>query len=124
MSTIALAADGPHTMAPRTRLRITRRGRRVLAALAALPVTASIGAAVLLGGGAAIGSDEPGAPAGTFAEVTVMPGETLWSIAQRIAPQADPREVVSEIVSLNQLQSSAVDAGQSLSLPAAYSTGR
>ena len=50
-----------------------------------------------------------------------MPGDSLWSIAQKIAPQQDPRDVVEEISSLNQLQTSAVDAGQKLSLPAAYS---
>ncbi|WP_156760408.1 LysM peptidoglycan-binding domain-containing protein [Microbacterium karelineae] len=123
MSTVTLAAPATHIPTMRTRLRITRRGRRVLASLAAVPVVAALGIAIL-GGGSALGSDEQGAPAGTFASLTVMPGDSLWTIAQQVAPQSDPRDVVAEIVSLNQLQSSLVAAGQTISLPAEYSEGR
>ncbi|WP_110590357.1 LysM peptidoglycan-binding domain-containing protein [Microbacterium suaedae] len=123
MSTVTLAAPASHITTKRTRLRITRRGRRVLASFAAVPVVAALGVAIL-GGGAALGSNEEGAPAGTFATVTVMPGDSLWSIAQRVAPQEDPRDVVAAIVSLNQLQGSLVAAGQSISLPAEYSNAR
>jgi hypothetical protein len=31
--------------------------------------------------------------------VTVQPGDTLWSIAHRLAPSADTRQVVDELVS-------------------------
>ncbi|WP_221585649.1 LysM peptidoglycan-binding domain-containing protein [Microbacterium sp. G2-8] len=121
MSTVALTA--PAVRMTSTRLRITRRGRRVLASLAAMPLAVGIAAAVL-GGGSAIGSDEPGAPAGTFGSVTVMSGESLWSVAERVAPGVDPRDVVDEIVALNQLPGALVEAGQTLALPAVYSGGR
>jgi hypothetical protein len=106
-----------------TRLRLTVRGRRVLAALAALPAVIALVAAVL-GGGAALASRDAGAPAGSFSTVTVAGGESLWTIAEEIAPGHDPRDVVDEIVRLNALDSVVVQAGQSLSIPAAYDTGR
>ncbi|WP_345752840.1 LysM peptidoglycan-binding domain-containing protein [Microbacterium rhizophilus] len=105
-----------------TRLRLTRRGRRVLAAIAAAPVAAGLALAIVSGGGA-LASRDAGAPAGTFDSVTVMPGESLWSIAEEVAPAADPRDVVDAIIALNQLPSSAVAAGERLAIPAEYSAG-
>jgi len=49
--------------------------------------------------------------------VVVQQGENLWEIARRIAPSADPRQVVTEIRSLNGLGSSPVIAGQSVAVP-------
>ncbi|MGP3535199.1 LysM peptidoglycan-binding domain-containing protein [Microbacterium sp. RD1] len=109
--------------APTIRLRLTARGRRVLAGLAALPAVVAIVMAVL-GGGAALASGDAGAPAGTFAELTVMSGESLWSIAQDVAPDADPREVVDAITRLNALESATVSAGQRLAIPAEYAPAR
>lgn len=104
----------------RTRLRLTVRGRRVLATVAATPAIAALAVAMLSGGGA-LASGDAGAAAGSFETVTVLPGESLWTIAQDIAPESDPRDVIHEIVTLNALPSSAVDAGQSLAIPVAYS---
>lgn len=114
MATIALTA-------PRTRLRLTTRGRRVFAALAALPIVIAVVIAVL-SGGTAVASREDGAPSGTYAEVTVMAGESLWSIAERIAPTTDPRDVVADIARLNALSGGAVMAGQRLAIPTQYDT--
>jgi hypothetical protein len=102
-----------------TRLRLTVRGRRVLAALAALPVVVALTAAVL-GGGAALASRDTGAPAGTFDTVTVAPGESLWTIAEDVAPERDPRDVVDQIVRLNALDDVELQAGQQLAIPAEY----
>ena len=106
-----------------TRLRLTVRGRRVLAALAALPAVLALSVAVL-GGGAALASRDAGAPAGSFTTVTVAAGESLWTIAEEIAPGHDPRDVVDQIVRLNALDSVVLQAGQSLSIPAIYDSGR
>lgn len=105
---------------PTTRLRLTVRGRRALAAVTALPIAVVVAFAVT-SGGSALASREEGAAAGSFAEVTVMAGESLWSIAQDVAPAADPRDVVDEIVRLNALEGVTVSAGQRLSIPAEYS---
>ncbi|GAA4779581.1 LysM peptidoglycan-binding domain-containing protein [Microbacterium gilvum] len=105
----------------RTRLRLTARGRRVVAALAAAPVVTAIGLGVLNGGGA-LGSSDAGVPAGGFETVTVLAGDTLWGIAEEIAPDADPRDVVDAIVRLNRLDGGGVDAGAEIAIPAAYAS--
>jgi Tfp pilus assembly protein FimV len=105
--------------APATRLRLTARGRRVLAGVAALPAVIAIVIAAL-SGGAALASRDEGAPAGSFTEITVMSGESLWSIAQEVAPAADPRDVVDAIARHNALDGATVSAGQRLAIPAEY----
>jgi len=114
MSTIAFgtaAIAQPH-------LRITRRGRAVLTLLIAIPL--AIGAAVTGVGaiGAAAGTH---GSAATYQYLTVEPGESLWQVAQSVAPTADPREVVADILSLNNLSSGDVQSGQRLAIPAQYS---
>jgi hypothetical protein len=101
----------------RTRLRITRRGRAVVAALVAVPLVVVAGALVLNGGGA-VASDTTGVT--EFQHVTVDGGETLWQVASEIDPDADPRDVIADLVSLNNLPSAEVSAGQSLAVPAQY----
>ncbi|RLK53018.1 LysM peptidoglycan-binding domain-containing protein [Microbacterium telephonicum] len=125
MTTIDIAAPALHVRpaVPTTRLRLTVRGRRVIAVLASLPAVIALALAIL-SGGSAIASHDAGAPAGTFATVTVVPGDTLWSIAGDIAPDADPRDVVDQIVTLNALPTGDVIPGQSLSIPVEYSAGR
>ncbi|MEN2737859.1 LysM peptidoglycan-binding domain-containing protein [Microbacterium sp. X-17] len=108
---------------PATRLRLTARGRRVLAALVAAPLAIALGFAILAGGNA-LASRDGGAPAGSFATVTVGAGQSLWSIAEEVAPQADPRDVVDAIVRLNALGGTQVAPGQQLSIPAEYSAAR
>lgn len=108
-------------LAPRTRLRLTVRGRRVLAALAAVPVVAGLAVAIL-GGGTALASREDGAPAGSFETVTVLSGESLWGIAQQIAPGHDPRDVVDAIAHLNRIDAGRIVAGQELAIPSEYTS--
>lgn len=120
MSTIAVnmhRAAPPRQLVMRSRLRITRRGRALLAALVTAPMVAAIVFVGLSGGLASAGSH----PAATnFRHVTVEQGQSLWQIAQQLAPNTDPRQVISEIVDLNQLQSSVVSPGESLAIPAHF----
>jgi hypothetical protein len=115
-------ADSGHataTVAPRTRLRLTRRGRVVFTTLAALPIViGSIAVAVNGGVAAAEGTATVGATA--FEYITIESGQSLWQLAESIAPAQDPRDVISDIVNLNQLPSEAVQPGQRLALPAGY----
>jgi hypothetical protein len=101
---------------PKTRLRITKRGRRVLTAAVALPLVIGALVAALNSGGAV--ADAEGA-SNDFTYVTMAQGESLWQLAQEIAPNSDPRDVVAEIVSLNQLHGE-VQAGQKIAIPAGY----
>lgn len=96
-------------------LRMTARGRRVLLALAATPLV--IAALVMaLNGGMATATDSS-AP---VQYVTVQSGQSLWSLAQQIAPHADPRDVVADIASYNGLADSSVQVGERLAVPSKY----
>jgi hypothetical protein len=107
------ARTQPVRTRPAGPVRLTRRGRLV----ATLVLLAGfLAGGVLLAGGLASAGTEPGAAA-TAERVTVAPGETLWGIAEREAPGTDPRDTVAEILELNHLQSSAVEAGSVLLLP-------
>jgi predicted Zn-dependent protease len=113
----ARLAPTSHTV----RLRITRRGRIVLAALASLPLVAALVALAVFGANSAVASGaESSAASQSFDYVTVQAGETLWGIAEEMAPTADPRDVIADIVSLNQLPSSEVQPGQRLAVPSQY----
>lgn len=104
-----------------TRLRLTARGRRVLASIAALPAVIALSLAVI-SGGSALASRDAGALAESFTTVTVTAGQSLWSIAEQVAPGADPRDVVDAIVRLNALDGVTVSAGQQLAIPSEYDT--
>ena len=47
----------------------------------------------------------------------VITGETLWAIAERAYPTADPRNAVYKIEQANDLHGAAIAAGQVLVLP-------
>ncbi|UJP10650.1 LysM peptidoglycan-binding domain-containing protein [Microbacterium sp. KUDC0406] len=121
MSTIGIATTGiapSRTAGTRTRLRMTRRGRRLLSAVAAAPVALGIAYAGIAGG-SALASGEHAAPV-EFDTVMVMPGDTLWSIAGEVAPGADPRDVIDDISSLNNLPGGTLQVGQELAVPSRY----
>jgi len=51
--------------------------------------------------------------------VVVAPGQTLWDIANEVAPDEDPRIVISEILDLNALtDAGSIRVGQPLYVPA------
>lgn len=108
-------------MSSHTRLRLTARGRRVVVGLVSLPLAVAIFVGALAGG-EALASRSDSAPAGEFTTVLVEPGDSLWSIALEVAPSADPRDVVDEIVRLNALGSSSVAAGQRIAIPSAFTS--
>jgi hypothetical protein len=97
-------------------LRLTRRGRIVLTGFAALAATA-----VWLAAADAAQATNHGAPPQTaernLSQVVVRPDETLWSIALRAEPGADPRVVVQRIVEINALSGQVIVPGQRLWVP-------
>ncbi len=104
------------------RLRITRRGRAVLALVIAIPLATGGAVAGLGAVGAAAGtpgSSEHGGAA-SFRYVTVQPGESLWQLARSVAPTADPRDVVADIQNLNDMGSGDIQPGQRIAIPAKY----
>lgn len=127
MSTIAIA-DLQRTAAPavRTRLRLTRRGRIVITTLAAIPLLLVVALAVLNGGQASAGDTARGDNGSSvhFDTVTIQPGETLWQLAEETAPNADPRDFVQDVVSLNALDGSGLQAGEQIAIPAKYTVAK
>ena len=76
-------------------------------------------AVVILGGATATASGENSSTA--FEYIQVEAGQSLWQLAETVAPDADPRDVVYEIVKLNQLVTAEVQPGQQIALPLRYS---
>ena len=108
---------GSYRAQPSPRLHLTKRGRSVFTALAATPLVIAALFFALNGGMATASLDGSDA---AFQYVTVETGQSLWHVAETIAPTADPRDVIIEIMKLNQLQSADVFAGQELAIPAQY----
>jgi LysM domain len=97
---------------PAPTLRLTRRGRAVVVLLVLL---AALGAFAIRGAPAA-STDVVHHPRTSM--VVVSPGETVWDIARRVAPGADPRTVVAEIEDLNSLaDAGSIRVGQPLYVP-------
>ncbi|MFY9494785.1 MAG: LysM peptidoglycan-binding domain-containing protein [Firmicutes bacterium] len=50
-------------------------------------------------------------------QIVVQPGDTLWAIAKAESPETDPRDMIGQIVQLNELGSAKIYPGQVLTLP-------
>jgi hypothetical protein len=100
-------------------MRLTERGRNLvrLASFASILILA-----FALFGAKAQGASIASSPA-NYQQITVVPGETLWQIAQTVGSatgfQGDLRDLVDEIISLNGLTSPAISAGEHLRIPLA-----
>jgi LysM domain len=107
---------GPVTGGPAPALRFTRRGRIVLVAL--LIFAAGLIGLVAAHGAAATGTGvPPRVLEKNFSQVLVRPGDSLWSIAARTQPNADPRLVIERIADINALQDAQITPGQRLWVP-------
>lgn len=98
-----------------TRLRVTRRGRAVIALLVSLPLVIALVSMALNGGGATATS---GATA--VETITVEAGESLWSVAAAIAPEAATADVVADLIAVNELSSAELIPGQVLIVPSRF----
>ncbi|MGP8000323.1 MAG: LysM peptidoglycan-binding domain-containing protein [Streptosporangiaceae bacterium] len=105
----------------RPKVRLTRRGRIVVWALAALAVAAVLTPVLLMAATGAQAANHGLPPAAVhqgLRHVVVHPGQTLWSIASAAEPTADPRVVIQEIMQVNALSNGVVLPGESLWVPA------
>jgi hypothetical protein len=93
-------------------IRLTRRGRRVVALLVLIPVVVAFW---LIGAKVAQASDSAATP--STATVVVKPGQSLWDVATAAGLDRDPRETIWMIQQLNGMQTSEVLAGQELIVP-------
>jgi LysM domain len=90
-----------------------RRRRTLLAATALLLV----GLALPLSGTGGHSHPTGSAPAETVGAVsyTVQPGDSLWTIAERVSPTSDPRPLVAQMAS--ELGSATVVPGERITVP-------
>ena len=107
-------ATRPETANPP--LRLTRRGRVVVAVAAAL-VLAALSLVIASAAQATNHPVSSGAAQRGLAQVTVHPGQSLWSVAESADPAADTRVVIQQIIELNGLTGNVVFAGQRLWVP-------
>lgn len=89
-------------------------GTTVLLALVAAGITVWLGLVAQFGG---VVGTSPAAVPDRLAVVQVQSGESLHQVAQRVAPDAPVGQVADRIRELNQLDSAALDAGQTLIAP-------
>ena len=101
---------------PAAPLRLTRRGRVVVATAVALLVTVI---SLFVAGVAQATNHGPSAHAArqNLAQVVVSPGQSLWSVAESADPGQDTRAVIQQIIDLNSLNGDTVFAGQQLWVP-------
>ena len=93
---------------------LNRRGR-LARTFVVLSLAIVLGSVVSAKAGA--GTDVAPQVAGSFITVTVAPGDTVWSLANRLAGGSDVRSLIEEIISVNSLDSIDVQAGQKLRIP-------
>jgi nucleoid-associated protein YgaU len=101
-------------------VRLTRRGRLVVAGLAALVIAAAVIVLVIAAAGSVQASSHATAPGSAYrgmTQVVVRPGQTLWSIAAAAEPSGNAWAVVQQIINANALTSVEVQAGQLLWVP-------
>jgi Tfp pilus assembly protein FimV len=91
----------------------TRRPSVGVMALVGLAVVAAVALGGLFGARAAADAVTAGRPTEPV-YVIAEPGDTLWSIAARIAPNASITEVVDQLVVLN---GTSITAGQAVRIP-------
>jgi hypothetical protein len=113
MSTMTIDEMFDRRLAPRRgTVRLTRRGRLVVLAVALLAILA-VGFVVASG---SVATGEAGTPEPTRV-VMVGTGDTLWGIASDLADDGDVRAMIDRIEKLNALDTGMVVAGQELVVP-------
>jgi LysM repeat protein len=116
---LALSVAAPAVAAPAVAgvqiapVRLTARGRAVLAVMGLLAAGLLLLIAHASIPASAATASNPAVAAGTSV-VAVQPGDTLWSIASRVAPTRDPRAEVLDLQKINHLSGVDVFPGQVL----------
>jgi hypothetical protein len=103
-STVKTLTDG--------HIRLTRRGRLALlvAAVFCMLLGFSLGNTLSFTAGTV-------SPPPASRSIVVQPGQTLWGIATQVAPHADPRATIQQIIVLNHLPTAGLQTGETLAVP-------
>lgn len=101
-------------------VRLTRRGRRVVAGLVLGVLIVAVTVLWMSVAGSVQASSHASAPRSAYrgmTQVVVQPGQTLWSIAATAEPSGNLWAVVQQIINVNALSGAGVQAGQLLWVP-------
>ena len=118
MSTMTIAPTGIDFQGfqanPSGGIKLNRRGKlaRTLVVLSLAIVAASVA-----GGQAGASTSAKVSAAQSFITVTVAPGDTVWSLANRVGGGHDVGGLVSNIIEINGLGSGDLTAGQKIRIP-------
>ncbi len=95
-------------------IKLNRRGRlaRTLVVLSLAIVAASVA-----GGQAGASTASETSATQSFITVTVAPGDTVWSLANRVGDGSDAGALVSAIIEINSLGNGDLSAGQKIRIP-------
>ncbi|AJT42798.1 hypothetical protein UM93_01890 [Psychromicrobium lacuslunae] len=115
MSTITLKSHRKAARVTSSGLKLTRRGRFLLLGLPLMLL--AVAALVLVGIVTSSAQAATGTTGAGATQVTVQAGESIWSIAAANSSNRDPRDVVAEIVQLNDLKTSVLQPGQQIFVP-------
>ncbi|UYQ78552.1 LysM peptidoglycan-binding domain-containing protein [Glutamicibacter sp. JL.03c] len=113
MATVAL--DSNQTRTP-MKIRINRRGWAVLVGIPVFALTVAAAFFFSMFASNAHASSELPTGVETI-DVTVIPGDTVWSLAKEYSQGYDVTSAVNHISELNSLQGSEIHVGDSLSIP-------
>lgn len=122
MTSYAIASNSApvaRTAAVVSRPRLSRKARRVRSVvLLALVITGfNMFAQYSSGAQASNQAVSASAVSASVHYVSVRSGDTLWTLAETYAPNSDPREWIDKVVSLNNLSSIDLVAGQRIAVP-------
>jgi hypothetical protein len=104
-----------HSTNPSGSIVLNRRGR-LARTLVVLSLAIVMVATFAFSAGAG-STDSMSATPDSYVTVVVGPGESLWSLANRMAGDGDARSLIEEIMVVNSLATPDVQAGQSLRIP-------
>jgi LysM repeat protein len=107
-ATLASAAQA-HPMSPKRRARLART-LFVISALALM-------LAGLVFNPSAIATDQTVTGSNAFNYVSVMPGDTLWELAETYSEGKTQQDWIAEVILLNNLSSATLTTGDKLALP-------
>jgi hypothetical protein len=101
-------------------VRLTRRGRRVVAGLVLGVLIVAVAVLWVSVAGSVQASSHAAAPGSVYrgmTQVVVQPGQTLWSVAATAEPSGNLWAVVQQIINVNALSGDQIQAGQLLWVP-------
>jgi hypothetical protein len=105
----ATTAVAVHPMSPKRRARLAR----TLFVLSALALVM----AGMIFNQSAVATDQPNTGANTFNYISVMPGDSLWDLAETYAEGQNQQDWIAEVILLNNLSSATLATGDRIALP-------